>query len=260
MEQVRNKEITVVWSSGAIGGNSRGAECGGKEGNVLTNVFETKSDVDLKNSFTSTFKIANVGFIVWCILVPITIVCLAFWKATGVRGIAFAGVGFFCLAFSGILLAFAAQTLNQIVRIIAKLKGKAKDFFREEEKECSLSKAAAECYGFVKHIFNRGRSNYDRYEMQHPHNRHVGNNARSYRSSRQATHSSGDDGSDNSGDSDSGESEPPGLSRHTARPRLKLSQTFYSKSNNFSCLWRFLRALGCWCMACRKRSFERWSA
>jgi hypothetical protein len=222
----------------------------------LTEIFETKSDADLKNAFKSTFKIANVGLIVWCFLVGITLVSLTFWSVTGIRWISLVGAGSLCLALAGIWLAFASQTLNQIVRIIAKLNGKAKDFFREEEKECSLSKTAAECYGFIKHIFNRGRNSYDDYGINYTYNRHVGNNARSYRSSsRQAAHSSGDDGSD---DSDSGDSEPPEPSHHATR--LKLPQIFYSKSNSFSSPWRLLHVFGCWCTPYRKRPFWRWSA
>jgi hypothetical protein len=260
MEQIGNKEIVVGWSSGVIGErNSRRTECGGKEGNILVESLETDMETKLKNAFTASFKTANVGFIAWCVWASITIGCLALWKMTGVRWIALVGVGSLCLALADILLAFAAQTMNQVVRVIAKLKGKSKDFFREEEKECSLSKTAAECYGFMKHFFNRSQSSYDRYSMKRTHNRHVGNNARSYRSaSRQATHSSGDDGSDDSGDSNSGESEPPGSSRHTAR--LKLSQTFSSKSNSFSYPWRFSHAFGCWFMPHRKGSAWRWSA
>jgi hypothetical protein len=91
---------------------------------------------------------------------------------TEVRWISFAAVSAICLAFVGILLALTAQTVNQIVRFIAKLKGKAKDFFKEEEKECSLSKAAAECFGFVGRIFNRGRSHNDSYGVKPIPNRH----------------------------------------------------------------------------------------
>jgi hypothetical protein len=243
-------------------GNSRETERSGKEGNVLTGTVETKSDARLKKSFRLTSNTSNAGFIEWCVLVVTMLLCLSLWKVTGVQWLLFAGTASLLLAVPGIILAFAAETVTQVVRLIAKLAGKGRDFFREEEKECSLSKAAAECYGFVKRVFNQDRNEakcgYNRHEVKDTLNRRAGNNARSYRrASRPAfAHSSGD-GGDDSGDSDSGD--PPEPSRHTAQPQLKLSQIFYSKSNKFSYPWRFQRAFGCWRLPCRKCAVRRWA-
>jgi hypothetical protein len=262
MEQAWNKGMATGRSYDIIErGNGRAAERGGKEGNALTGNIEATSDVKLKKAFTSSCKTSNTGFMAWCVLVLNTFLCLALGKVTGVRWISFVGVGSVLLAFVGILWAFAWQTVNQIVRIVAKLKGKDRDFFREEEKECSLSKAAAEYCGFVKRVFNReqneAKRDCNRYEVKYTRNLHVRNNARSYRSASRPmfARSSGDGGSDDSGDSDSGDS--PGPSHHTA---LKLSKTFNGKSNSFSCPWRFSRAFGCRRMPRRKCSLWRWSA
>jgi hypothetical protein len=256
MEQIGTRKGRRPGRISSSGEKSRETEGGGREGHTLTEYMETNLDAKLKDIFKSSFKTGNAGFIAWTVLMFVTLVCLTLWMTTGVRWIAFAVAGSSCLACAGILLAFVAQSVNQIVRGIAKLKGKAQDFFKEEEKECSLSKAAAECFGFVGRIFNRGRGHYDSYGVKHIPNRHAGNNARSYRSAshRASAHSSGDGGNDDSGDSDS---EPP-ASHRTAQ--LKLSQTFNSKSNSFPCLWRLLHVFGCCCMPCRKRSPWRWSA
>jgi hypothetical protein len=235
MERAWNKEMAAARPRGVIEvESSRATEGGGKEGNALTGNIEVESDAKLKQAFKSSFKTANAGFIAWCVLVFITLLCLALWKVTGVRWIAFVGVGSVLLATAGIFLAWAAQTVNQVVRFAAKRKGKDRDFFKEEEQECSLSKAAAECYGFVKHVFNRDQLDYNRYEVKCSHNLHVGNNARSYRGSRHPAfaHSSGDGGNDDSGDSDSGD--PPGPSHHTAlKPKSRDSLSTYNQMINY---------------------------
>jgi hypothetical protein len=243
-------------------GNSRETGGGGKEENGLTENIETKSDAKLKKAFKSTFKTANAGFIAWCVLLLNAVLCLVFWKMTGARWISFVGAGSFFLAICGIFTAFAAQTFNQSVRLDAKFKGKGKDFFREEEKECSLPKTAVECYGLVKRVFNRGgkktKHGHSRFEVKHIRNRRTASNARaSRRVPRPAfAHSShgGSGGNDDSGDSDSGD--PPGSSHHTA---LKLSQHFFRKSNSPSYRRRFF-ALRCWRVSCGKRSDRRWVA
>jgi hypothetical protein len=261
MERTWNKGMAAVCTCGVIEEeSSRETGGGGKEGNVLTGSnIEAQSDAKLKKMFKSSFKTSNAGFLAWCVLGVCALFFLVLWRATGIRWFAFIGAGSLCLASVGIVLAFAAQTVNQIVRAVAKWKGKCRGFFSEEEKECSLSKAAAECCGFVKRVFSRDRNeakrHCNRYEVKYTHNQHARNNARSYRSaSRPAfTHSSGDDG-DDSGESDSGD--PPGPLHHTA---LKLSPTLYSQSNNSSCPWRSSRASGCWRMSCRRRSPWRWA-
>jgi hypothetical protein len=266
VEQIENKE-TVAASSCHMErkGSSRKTEGGGKEENVLTENIETKSDAKLKRRFRLSFKRANAGFIAWCALMVIMLICLSLVMATGAQWIALLGAGAFLLGIPAIFLALAAQTSNQAVRIDAKFKGKDKDFFKEDEKECSLSKTAAECYGFVKRVFNRvgneSKHEHSRYEVKHIQNRRTARNARSCRRAPRPAfaHSShdggGGDGSDDSGDSDQGD--PPGPSHHTAP--LKLSQFFYRKSNSTSYRRRFLYALRYWRVSCGKRSGGRWA-
>jgi hypothetical protein len=201
VEQIENKETMAALSCHtAEKGNSRETGGGGKEENVLAENIETKSDAKLKGRFKLSFKTANVGFIAWCVLMAIMLGCTALWVATGIQWLAFIGAGAFLLAMPAIFLAFAAQTSNQFVRFDAKFKGKDKDFFKEDEKECSLSKTAAECYGFVKRVFNRGgkETKHKRclYEAKHISSRRTASNARScHRAPRPAfAHSSHDGG------------------------------------------------------------------
>jgi hypothetical protein len=245
-----------------IMGNEDSCETGGsgKGVNGLTESIETKSDVKLKNAFKSTFKTSNAGIIAWFLLLFNTLLCLAFWKATGARWISFIGASSFLLAIGGIFTATAAQTLNQFVRLNAKLKGKGKDFFRDEEKESSLSKTVAECYCLVKNVFNRGgreaKCGYGRYKVKHIRNRRMISYAHSCRRTPRPafTRSSHGGDGDDSGDSDQGD--PPGPSSHTA---LKLSQTFRRESNSSSHRRRFSRVIGCWRMPHGGRPGWRWS-
>jgi hypothetical protein len=243
--------------------DSRKTGGGGKEENRLTENIETKSDTKLRKAFKSTFKTANVGIIAWCVLLLNAVLCLALWKMTGARWISFVGAGSFLSAIGGIFTAFAAQTSNQFVRLDAKFKGKGKDFFSEEEKECSLSKTAAECYGFVKRVFNQDgkktKHYYERHKVKYASNRRTANNARAYhRAPRPAfarpSHDGGG-GDDDSGDSDQGD--PPGPLCHTAIT-LTPYQTSHRKSNNPSFRRRPARAFGCWRMPRGKRSHRRW--
>jgi hypothetical protein len=265
VEQIENKETAAALSCHMAGkGDSRETGGYGKEENTLPENTGAKSDAKLKSRFKRSFKTANVGFIAWCALMAIMLICMALWMSTGVQWVAFIGAGSFLLGIPAISLALAAQTTNQAVRIDAKFKGKDKDFFREDEKECSLSKTAAECYGFVKRVFNKGgkvtKHEHSRHEAKYTRNRRTAGNARSCRRAPRPAfaHSShgGGGGDDDSGDSDQGD--PPRPSHHTAP--LKLFQPFHRKSNNPSHRRRFSRALRCWCMPCRKGSNGRWAA
>jgi uncharacterized membrane protein YgcG len=266
MEQTQNKGIMAGLPCDIIGNeNSREIEGGGKEGNILTENAGVKLDAKLKKAFKSSFKTTNAGFIGWFVLVLIAFAFLVLWKTTGVRWTSFVGATSFCLAIPSIALGFVAQTWNQIVRIIARVKGKDKDFFKQEEEDCSLSEAAAACFSFMKHVFRQNRKEakrgYSRCEVKYTRNQHVRNNARSYRRAPRPVfaYSSGDDGGgggSGSGDSDSSGDDSPKPSRHTVR--LKSSLIFYKKPYNFSHLWRLLRAPGCCCLPRSKRSFWRW--
>jgi hypothetical protein len=263
MKQTWGKEKLTSCQHDVTGsGNDRQLEVNGESRNTLTDAnIETK----LKKTFKSSFNAANAGFIAWCILVAVTFLCLALAMLTGIRWIAFAGAGFLVLAAVGIVFAFMAQTANQIVRLVAKLKGKDRDFFREEEKECSLPKAAGECYSFVRRVFCRDRNqttrDYSHYELKYSRNQHLRNNARSYRSAqRPAFASSSGGGGEEPGESDS--SDPPGAPHYTALKPSKPAQTFHGKSNQSNSLsrpWRFSRAFGCWCLPSCQRNPRRWA-
>ena len=120
MEQIRNKE-----GSGIFRGY-RGERTAAKGKDKLTENVDRKSDAKLKKTFKSTFKTANVGFIAWCVLMVITLICLPLVMAIGAQWIALIGAGAFLLGIPAISLALAAQTSNQAVRLDAKFKGKGR--------------------------------------------------------------------------------------------------------------------------------------
>jgi hypothetical protein len=230
----------------------------------LTENIEAKRDAKLKKDFKSSYRKANAGFIAWCGLALILVLCLALWALTGVPLFTYIGLFSVSLAFPAISLAFLAQTWNQIVRVIAKKKGKSRDFFKEEEKACSLPQTVRECRGFVKSVFNRNRDkaklDHDRNEVNssRTRNRHVRNNARSYHNASRPAFAqlSGDSGggNDDSGDSDSSGDNPPEPSYHTPQPTL--SQYFVQKLNSFLPLWRSIDASDCCCLPCRQSSVK----
>jgi hypothetical protein len=257
MEQTGNKGGMAALSGGLIGRKgSRDTWGGVKEGNGLTEDIETKSDAKLKNAFKSTFKTANIGVIAWLLLLSNAALCMALWKMTGMRWVSLIGAGSFLSAIGGIFTAFTAQTSNQFVRIDAKHKGKDRDFFAEVEKECTFSKTAAECYGFIRRAFSRGgdvtKHRRNRCGAKYARNRRTAGNARSCRRAPRTAFArpSRGGGDDDSGGSDQGD--PPGPSHH-ASP-LKLSHHFYRKLN--SPHWRpcLSRVPRCWRVPCGERS------
>ena len=249
MKQTRNKGMMPDRSCGTEGReNSRNFELGEKEGNALTkNIYMTPDIGLLKKIFTLSFKTANAGFIAWCVLMFNSLICLGLWKITEARWIAFIGAGSFLLAIIGILLSFAAQTSNQIVRIAARMKGKDRNFFRKEEKECSLSKTVFGYCGFVKRVFKRNDVN--RYKAKCTRNLNVRNNSRAYRSASRPSFAgtSGGDDSDGGPDPDSGDSDLP---RFVFSIHVTSIHNLYRKSNSFQFPYRVLYGFGCWRLFC----------
>jgi hypothetical protein len=99
MERIWNKGMAAVFLRDIIGrAINRETGGGGKEGNVLRGNIETNTDAKLKKDFKSSYKKANAGFIAWCVLAIIVVLCLVLWTLTGVPLFAVIGASSFLLA------------------------------------------------------------------------------------------------------------------------------------------------------------------
>jgi len=159
-------------------------------------------------------------------------------------------------------VAFSAQTVSQIIRILSKTaarnKGQESCVFKEDDP--LYAKLIKKTFRVTKdkgiNLFHsiKARSLTKAIRV----NAHVRTNARAYNRASRPTiaRSSGEGSSDNSGESDSGDS--PGPSYPLTFPPL-FSYSF-RKLNSFSRPQRFFNRYGCWHMRRHIRSFWRWSA
>jgi hypothetical protein len=125
---------------------------------------------------------------------------LAIWKASGIDWTRYAGAGCFLASLASCALAFAAQTVSQIIRMAervrAGMKGEKPRVFREGTPK--FAKIIAKCFCAKSYPVRNAATRV-----------HTRNHARSHRRAARpafarASSSPGSGGSDDSGDSDSG--------------------------------------------------------
>jgi hypothetical protein len=168
------------------------------------NRMETAFARYLRKTFGITGPLSNMAISASFFLFLCFLVFLAIWKTTGIDWTRYAGAGCFLASLAICALAFAAQTVSQIIRMTehvrAGMKGEKPLEFKEGTPE--FAKIIAKCF--------RTKS----YPVRNAATRvHTRNHARSHRRAARpvfarGSSSPGDDGSDDgSGDSDPGD--PP---------------------------------------------------
>jgi hypothetical protein len=224
----------------------------------------------LERTFGKSSKSTNIAISLSFASFLLTIALLPVYRATGSVWASYAGAACFVLAIAFCAIALSAQTVTQIVILLsgrmAKIFGFEPHVFKEDvpqyakiiKKAYRITKATGA--NLFKSIKTPALSRVYRVIAR------IRTNARSYRRpprpvfAHASPRGGGGGGSgDDSGDSDQGD--PPGPSYHTFVPlTLKLSKTFYRKSNSPSCRRRPSRAFGCWRVPSKRRYRGRWFA
>ena len=221
----------------------------------------------LERAFGKSGKGSNIAHSACFEMIICIVPLLVIYRITGAAWAAYAGAA--CIVLAGIFGAAAllSQLVSQLIKwlevIRAKINCEEPRVFKEDDPLCAKlirkafnvtairAKRAADLFSPIRKAANHVR-------VVRANVRTRTNTRAHRRAPRPAfAHSSRDGGggeSDDSGDSDQGD--PPGHSHHTAP--LKLSQSFYRKSNNPSYRRRFLYTLRCWRVSCVKRSGGRW--
>jgi hypothetical protein len=219
-----------------------------------------------ERAFGKSGKGSNIAHSACFEMILCIILFLVIYGMTGAKWAAYAGSTCIALAVIFGAAAVLSQSVSQLIRwlesIRAKISGEEPRVFKEDDPLCS--KIIRNAFTATATRAKRATGLFSPIKAANPArvfrvNARVRSNARAHRHASHLAfaHSShdGGGGNDDSGGSDSS-GDPPEPPYHTA---LKLSQTFYHKSNSFSCPRRSSRASGCWRMPCRNRFFRRWA-
>ena len=223
----------------------------------MTTIFDTL----LERAFGKSGKLSNMA--ITCAFVSFLSIgmFLCAYSAAGLTWARYGGVSSYILAIGFCVVAFSAQTVTQIIRIIsnavAKNNGQEPRVFKEDDP--LYAKLIKKAYRATKekgvNLFSPLKVH--SFSKTTRVNVHVRANARTHRrASRPAFARSSDEGSsDSSEDSDSGDSIDPSYS--LTFPTLF---SFNSRKRNiFSRPQRFSSRYGCWHVRRHRRSW-RWSA
>jgi hypothetical protein len=230
----------------------------GKELKVLTMIF----DQALERIFGKSGKLLNIAHDACLAMLICTVALLPVYKTTGAEWASLAGVACLFAAIIFEAIAFSAQSISQLIRllsnIVAKINGQEPTVFKEDDP--LYAKLIKKAFKITKarsaNLFSpRKVSGFSRVSSIRT---RVRTNARTHgRASRTsfARSSGGSVSSGDSGESDSGD--PPGPSHHLTPLTLFSCSTI--KLNSPSRPWRSLRSPGYWRVSCPKFSPWRWT-